>query len=31
MRLINSSEGHSNKELNKIRRDIEAIINKYGV
>ena len=30
MQLINNSEGHSNKELNKIRRDIEAIIEKYG-
>ena len=30
MRLINMSEGHSNKELNKIRREIEAILNKYG-
>ena len=29
-RLINRSEGWSNKELNKMRREIEAIINKYG-
>ena len=30
MRLINSSEGGANKELNKMRRDIEAILKKYG-
>ena len=30
MKLIGSSEGHSNKELNKMRRDIEAIIAKYS-
>ena len=30
IRLINRSEGHANKELNKMRRDIEAILNKYG-
>ncbi|MBQ3370803.1 MAG: hypothetical protein IJG48_07305, partial [Mogibacterium sp.] len=30
MKLINSSEGGANKDLNKMRREIEAIINKYG-
>ena len=30
MKLIGSSEGHSNKELNKMRRDIEAVIAKYS-
>ena len=30
MKLIGSSAGHSNKELNKMRRDIEAIIAKYS-
>ena len=30
LRLINKSQEHSNKELNKMRRDIEAILNKYG-
>jgi metallo-beta-lactamase family protein len=29
MQLIGKSEGHANKELNKMRRDIEAIIAKY--
>ena len=29
MKLIGRSEGHSNKELNKMRRDIEAVIEKY--
>lgn len=28
--LINSSREHSNKELNKMRREIEAVIEKYG-
>ena len=30
MKLISRSEGHSNKELNKMRREIEAIVSKYG-
>ena len=30
MRLIARSQGGANKELNKMRRDIEAILNKYG-
>ena len=30
MELINRSEGGANKELNKMRREIEAILNKYG-
>ena len=30
MKLIGKSEGWSNKELNKMRREIEAVINKYG-
>ena len=30
MRLIESSRGGANKELNKMRREIEAIITKYG-
>jgi hypothetical protein len=30
MKLINRSEGGANKELNKMRREIEAILNKYG-
>ena len=30
MRLIGRSEGGANKELNKMRREIEAILNKYG-
>ena len=30
MKLINSSQGHANKELNKMRREIEAIVAKYG-
>ena len=30
LKLINGSEGHSNKELNKMRREIEAILSKYG-
>ena len=30
MQLIGKSEGHANKELNKMRRDIEAIIAKYN-
>ena len=30
MKLIGKSEGHANKELNKMRRDIEAIIARYG-
>ena len=30
MKLINNSQGHANKELNKMRREIEAIVAKYG-
>ena len=30
MDLIRRSEGGANKELNKMRREIEAILNKYG-
>ena len=30
MQLINRSEGGANKDLNKMRREIEAILNKYG-
>ncbi len=30
MSLINSNREHSNKELNKMRRELEAIIEKYG-
>ena len=30
MKLINTSQGHSNKDLNKMRREIEAIVAKYG-
>ena len=30
MKLIGKSEGHANKELTKMRRDIEAIIAKYA-
>ena len=30
MQLIGKSEGHANKELNKMRRDIEAVIAKYN-
>ena len=29
MKLINTSQGYSNKELNKMRREIEAIVAKY--
>jgi septum formation topological specificity factor MinE len=30
MRLIASNEGQANKELNKMRREIEDIIKKYS-
>lgn len=30
MKLIGKSEGHANKELNKMRRDIEALIARYA-
>ena len=30
MELINRSEGGANKDLNKMRREIEAILNKYS-
>ena len=30
MALITKSQGHANKDLNKMRRDIESILKKYG-
>jgi septum formation topological specificity factor MinE len=30
MALIGRSQEHSNKELNKMRRDIEAVLAKYS-